>query len=122
MKQRLLLSGVAGGGLILSSFWIVSGGDSEKLGDDGTSEVTVSTKDLVNRNRSQQEWMALSENRFQSTENQLKSIDGQHRRLEMLTAPVEALKGQTQAMQADAQRVLSEIGGASCRERVCRSG
>src|SRR3546814_395691 len=68
-KQRLLLAGVAGGGLILSSFWIFSGGDSEKLGEDGVSEVTVSTKDLVNRNLSQQEWMALSENRFQSTEN-----------------------------------------------------
>src|SRR3546814_1729699 len=107
MKQRLLLSGVAGGGLILSSFWIVSGGDSEKLGEDGTSEVTVSTKDLVNRNLSQQEWMALSENRFQSTENQLKSIDGQNRRLEMLTAKVEAIKGQNLAMQADGQRVPS---------------
>src|SRR3546814_14996769 len=51
--------------------------------------------------------MALSENRFQSTENQLKSIDGQNRRLEMLTAQVETLKGQNQAMQADGQRVLS---------------
>src|SRR3546814_7665283 len=51
--------------------------------------------------------MALSGNRFQSTENQLKSIDGQNRRLEMLTAQVETLKGQNQAMQADGQRVLS---------------
>src|SRR3546814_13428958 len=92
-KQRLLLAGVAGAGLILSSFWIFSGDEKgDKLADDGTSEVTVSTKDLVNRNLSQQEWMALSENRFQSTENQLKSIDGQNRRLEMLTAQVEALK------------------------------
>lgn len=107
-KQRLLLAGVAGAGLILSSFWIFSGDEKgDKLADDGTSEVTVSTKDLVNRNLSQQEWMALSENRFQSTENQLKSIDGQNRRLEMLTAQVEALKGQNQAMQADGQRVLS---------------
>jgi len=107
-KQRLLLAGVAGAGLVLSSFWIFSGDEKDdKLAGDGTSEVTVSTKDLVNRNLSQQEWMALSENRFQSTENQLKSIDGQNRRLEMLTAQVEALKGQNQAMQADGQRVLS---------------
>ena len=107
-KQRLLLAGAAGAGLVVSSFWIFSGSeDSEKLGEDGVAEVTVSTKDLVNRNLSQQEWMALSENRFQSTENQLKSIDGQNRRLEMLTAQVETLKGQNQAMQADGQRVLS---------------
>src|SRR3546814_1905361 len=88
-KQRLLLAGVAGGGLILSSFWIFSGGDSEKLGEDGVSEVTVSTKDLVNRNLSQQEGMALSENNFQSKGNQPKSTNGQNRRLEMLTAQVE---------------------------------
>lgn len=107
-KQRLLLAGAAGTGLILSSFWIFGGEDKgTKSGEDGVSEVTVSTKDLVNRNLSQQEWMALSENRFQSTENQLKSIDGQNQRLETLAAQVEALKGQNQAMQADGQRVLS---------------
>src|SRR3546814_10495679 len=112
-KQRLLLAGAAGGGLILSSFWIFSGGgDSEKLGEDGVSEVTVSTKDLVNRNLSQQEWMALSENRFQSTENQLKSIDGQNRRLEMLTAQVETLKGQNQAMQADGDRKSTRLNSS----------
>src|SRR3546814_5440185 len=65
------------------------------------------SSDVCSSDLSQQEWMALSENRFQSTENQLKSIDGQNRRLEMLTAQVEALKGQNQAMQADGQRVLS---------------
>ncbi len=107
-RQRLLLAGAAGVGLFISSFWIFgSDDDKSKLADDGVSEVNVSTKDLVNRNLSQQEWMALSENRFQSTENQLKSIDGQNHRLEMLTAQVEALKGQNQAMQADGQRVLS---------------
>lgn len=107
-RQRLLLAGAAGVGLVISSFWIFGGdNDKSKLADDGVSEVNVSTKDLVNRNLSQQEWMALSENRFQSTENQLKSIDGQNHRLEMLTAQVEALKGQNQAMQADGQRVLS---------------
>lgn len=107
-RQRLLLAGAAGVGLVISSFWIFGGdNDKSKLADDGVSEVNVSTKDLVNRNLSQQEWMALSENRFQSTENQLKSIDGQNHRLEMLTSQVEALKGQNQAMQADGQRVLS---------------
>src|SRR3546814_20941155 len=49
-KQRLLLAGVAGGGLILSSFWILSGGDSGKLGEDGVSEGTVTPNDPVNRN------------------------------------------------------------------------
>ncbi len=107
-RQRLLLAGVAGVGLIGSSFWIFGGdGDKSQLGDDGVTEISVSTKDMVNRNLSQQEWMALSENRFQSTENQLKSVSGQQQRVDMLAAQIEALKGQNQAMQADGQRVLS---------------
>lgn len=107
-RQRLLLTGAAGGGLLLSSIWIFSGEEAEDAAkENDTTQIAVSTKDMVNRNLSQQEWMALSENRFQSTENQLKSIDGQNRRLEQLTAQVEALKGQNQAMQADGQRVVS---------------
>jgi conjugal transfer pilus assembly protein TraB len=107
-KQRMLLAGVAGVGLVLSSMWIFSGDDDKKLADaDGAEKVEVSTKDMVNRNLSNQEWMALSENRFQSTENQLKSVNGQSARMDNLAAQIEALKGQNQAMQADGQRVLS---------------
>lgn len=107
-RQRLLLVGAAVVGLVGSSFWIFGGdGNKSEMADDGLSEVNVSTKDLVNRNLSQQEWMALSENRFQSTENQLKSVNGQQQRVDMLASQIEALKGQNQAMQADGQRVLS---------------
>lgn len=107
-KQRMLLAGVAGVGLVLSSVWIFSGdGETQVAGDDASEKVEVSTKDMVNRNLSQQEWMALSENRFQSTENQLKSVNGQAARVDNLAAQIEALKGQNQAMQADGQRVLS---------------
>jgi len=107
-KQRMLLAGAGGVGLLLSSLWIFSGDDGAKTADgDDAEKVEVSTKDLVNRNLSQQEWMALSENRFASTENQLKSVNGQTARVDNLAAQIEALKGQNQAMQADGQRVLS---------------
>lgn len=107
-KQRLLLVGVAGAGLLASSFWIFTGGDTASKGEtDKATEVEVSTKDMVNRNLSQQEWMALSENRFQATENQLKAVNGQSERMEALTAHVEALKGQNMAMRSDGQRVVS---------------
>ena len=107
-KQMTLLAGVAGVGLIASCFWIFS--DDKTADEVETSSVTdvdVSTKDLVNRNLSQQEWMAMSENQFQAQENQLKAVGGQQERMDALTAQVEALKGQNQAMQADGQRVLS---------------
>lgn len=51
-KQRMLLAGVAGVGLVLSSMWIFSGDEGEKAADaDGAEKVEVSTKDLVNRNQ-----------------------------------------------------------------------
>ena len=107
-KQRLLLAGVAGAGLVASSFWIFGGSEDEaKVAGDGVTKVEVSTNDLVNRNLSQQEWMALSENRFQSTENQLKSVSSQQQRMDQLAQQIELLKGQNQAMQADGARVLS---------------
>ncbi|NWP05634.1 conjugal transfer protein TraB, partial [Escherichia coli] len=75
--------------------------------DDGTAKVEVSTKDMVNKNLNQQEWMALSENQMQSVENQLKSVNGQQQRLDQLSQQVELLKGENQAMRADGSRVLS---------------
>ncbi|ATI80553.1 TraB/VirB10 family protein [Sphingobium yanoikuyae] len=107
-KQRMLLAGVAGIGLVGSSFWIFSSdGTDTALDETDSAQVKVSTGDLVNRNMSQKEWMALSENRFQSAENQLRSVDGQQARLDALSAQVEDLKGRNQAMQADGQRVVS---------------
>ncbi|WP_242128544.1 TrbI/VirB10 family protein [Sphingobium sp. Sx8-8] len=107
-KQRLLLAGAAGIGLVASSFWIF-GADEKKPDVEAESgeRIDVSTKDLVNRNLSQQEWMAMSENQFQAQENQLKAVGGQQRRMDQLAAQVEALKAQNQAMQSDGQRVLT---------------
>lgn len=64
-RQRMLLAGAAGIGLLASSVWIFgSEGTDEALQDAETAEVKVSTGDMVNRNMSEKEWMALSENRF----------------------------------------------------------
>lgn len=107
-KQQLLLAGVAGIGLVASSFWIFSSkDDAAGLAGDGSDRIDVSTRDMVNRNLSQQEWMAASENRFQSTENQLKSVNAQQQRVDQLAQQVEMLKGQNQAMQADGARVFA---------------
>ncbi|MBE7608226.1 conjugal transfer protein TraB, partial [Salmonella enterica subsp. enterica serovar 4:-:1,2] len=71
---------------------------------DEPAKVEVSTKDMVNKNLNQQEWMALSENQMQSVENQLKSVNGQQQRMDQLAQQIELLKGQNQAMQADGAR------------------
>lgn len=107
-RQRLLLAGVAGIGLVASSFWIFGdGGSKSGAAEDDVAKVEVSTKDMVNKNLNQQEWMALSENQMQSVENQLKSVNGQQQRMDQLAQQVELLKGQNQTMRADGARVLS---------------
>lgn len=107
-KQRMLLAGVAGVGLVASSFWIFGDDDKSNSADsDETAKVQVSTKDMVNKNLNQQEWMALSENQMQSVENQLKSVNGQQQRMDQLSQQIELLKGENQAMRADGSRVLS---------------
>ncbi len=107
-KQRLLLAGVGGAGLIASSFWIFGDDGSKSASSESdTAKVEVSTKDMVNKNLNQQEWMALSENQMQSVENQLKSVNGQQQRVDQLAQQLELLKGENQAMRADGARVLS---------------
>jgi len=106
-RQRLLLGGASGALLIASAFWIFDGDDETDLSASGAQEVKVATDDMVNRNMSEREWMAASENRFQSTENQLRSIGTQQQRMDQLAEQVSALQSQNQSMAADGQRVLS---------------
>ena len=106
-KQRLLLGGASGVLLIASAFWIFDDGDTPDAENSGAQDVKIATDDMVNRNMSEREWMAASENRFQSTENQLKSVGMQQQRIDQLAQQVAALQSQNQSMATDGQRVLS---------------
>jgi conjugal transfer pilus assembly protein TraB len=107
-KQQMLLAGVAGMALLGASYWIFSG-DTKQKGLSATSDksIQVSTSDMVNRNMSEQEWMARSENRFQSTDNRLRAVDGQQVQIANLQKELDAVRGQNTSMASDGQRVLS---------------
>ncbi|UVO53800.1 TraB/VirB10 family protein [Sphingomonas sp. SUN039] len=107
-KQQLLLGGVAGAALLGASFWIFSGGTTpDSPAAANGKEIKVATGDLVNRNMSEQEWMARSENRFASTDNRLRAVDGQAAQLAAMQKEMDALRGANSAMSTDGQRVLS---------------
>ena len=93
----------------MSSCWWIFGGDAVPESMEGTQakETKVATGDLVNRNMSEQEWMARSENRFDSTDNRLRGVDGQAAQLAAMQKEMDALRGQNSAMSSDGQRVLS---------------
>ncbi len=111
-KQQMLLAGGAGLALLGASYWIFSG-DSDQGAAAGSlaaasdKPIQVSTSDMVNRNMSEQEWMARSENRFQSADNKLRAVDGQAAQIAQLQKELDAVKGQNTAMASDGQRVLS---------------
>ncbi len=107
-KQQMKLAVGCGVVLVASSFWIFGGDDAvKKIDPDSADKKTVSVSDMTNKTKSEQEWMAQSENRFQSTENQLKGVDGTNARLAQLSEQVDALRAQNTSMSQDGTRVVS---------------
>ena len=107
-KQQMLLAGVAGIVLLGGSYYIFSGDSQPKgLATAGSKDIQVTTNDMVNRNMSEAEWMARSENRFQSTDNRLRAVDGQQVQLTNMQKELDAVRGQNTSMASDGQRVLS---------------
>jgi conjugal transfer pilus assembly protein TraB len=107
-KQRIKLAVFGGVGLLVSCFWIFGDdNDASKVDPDRPTTVKVSVGDMANKTLSEQEWMALSENRFQSAENQLRGVDGTNARVSQLSQQIDALRAQNSSMSADGQRVVS---------------
>ncbi len=107
-KQQMKLAVGCGVVLVASSFWIFGGDDAvKKIDPDSADRKTVSVSDMTNKTKSEQEWMAQSENRFQSNENQLKGVEGTNARVTQLAEQLDAMRAQNQSMSADGQRVVS---------------
>lgn len=107
-KQQMKLAAGCGVVLVASSFWIFGSDDAVKTIDpDSADKKTVSVSDMTNKTKSEQEWMAQSENRFQSNENQLKGVEGTNARVAQLAEQLDAMRAQNQSMSADGQRVVS---------------
>ncbi len=107
-KQQMKLAAGCGVVLVASSFWIFGGDDAvKKIDPDSADKKTVSVSDMTNKTKSEQEWMAQSENRFQSNENQLKGVEGTNARVAQLAQQLDAMRAQNQSMSADGQRVVS---------------
>jgi conjugal transfer pilus assembly protein TraB len=106
-KQQLMLGGAAGVLLLGASWWIFGNDKPTGVASSDAKEIKVATGDLVNRNMSEQEWMARSENRFTTTDNRLRAVDGQGAQLAAMQKEMDGLRGQNASMSTDGQKVLS---------------
>ena len=107
-KQNLILGGMGGAALLLGSYYIFSGDEkADAVKSDGSSEYKVATGDLVNRNMSEKEWMARSEARFQSMENQLKAANGVAPQVDQLQAQLATAQSDKASMASEGSRTLS---------------
>ncbi|HQS96164.1 MAG: conjugal transfer protein TraB [Novosphingobium sp. 17-62-19] len=113
-RQKLLFYGVGGTVAVGAMAWILQpntnvGSGNAGAGDDTASngEVKVSTDDMVNRNMSEREWMAMSEGQMEQYGNQIRGLEGNAERLQQLEAQIQSLQGEKSAMAEDGTRVLS---------------
>ncbi|WP_062343226.1 TrbI/VirB10 family protein [Novosphingobium sp. CCH12-A3] len=108
-RQKLLLYGSGGVLSVVAMAWILQPSASELGAADAAKdgEVKVSTDDMINRNMSEREWMALSEGQMEQYGNQIKGLEGNAERIQQLEEQIQALQGQKSAMAEDGTRVMS---------------
>ena len=105
-RQKMLMYGLVGVIAIAGSMYVLDTDDTiEQAMDDGT-ETTVSTDALMNRQRVDQEWVAMYEGEINSQGQRLKGVEAQAGQMMELQSQVESLRNENAAMARDGQRVL----------------
>ena len=105
-RQKMLMYGLVGVIAIAGSMYVLDTDDTiEQAMDDGT-ETTVSTDALMNRQRVDQEWVAMYEGEINSQGQRLKGVEAQAGQMMELQSQVESLRNENAAMVRDGQRVL----------------
>lgn len=121
-RQKMLMFGLAGVLAVAGAMYVLDTEETiEETADKGTA-TTVSTDALLNRQRVDQEWVAIYEGEMNATDVRLKGLEAQGAQLAQLQAEIEALRGENAAMASDGQRVLEayERENEQLRQQVQR--
>lgn len=107
-KQRLMFGAAAGTLLLLGSWYIFSPGDDTAEADASEKHVSVTSSDLANTNLSQKEWVAMSERRLLTNEQQSKTMQDQLAQLPALQDKIATLEQEKQAITNNGQQTFEQ--------------
>ena len=118
-RQQLLLAGGAAVVLVGGSAYIFSGGPAKVHGVDPSkpTEVKVATDDMVNRPRSEQQWMAASENALSDHNQRLKAVEQQAPAVTQMHDQIASLQQDNARTKADATKLFQIYQAENDRQR-----
>ena len=121
-RQRMLFFGLGGVAVVASTMYVLR---TETVVEEATKpghETEVSTDALMNRQRVDQEWMAIYEGQVNSQDQRLKGVEAQAGQVAQLQSEIQALRGENAAMARDGQQVLEayERENQQLRQQVTR--
>lgn len=121
-RQKMLMFGLGGVIAIAGAMYVLDTDDTiDAAMTDGT-QTTVSTDALMNRQRVDQEWVAMYEGEINTLDTRVKGTEAQGAQLAELKSEVEQLRGANAEMARDGQRVLEayERENQQLRQQVQR--
>ena len=121
-RQKMLMFGLGGVIAIAGAMYVLDSDETIETAMADGNETTVSTDALMNRQRVDQEWVAMYEGQINSQDQRLKGVEAQGQQLTQMQSEIEALRGENAAMARDGQRVLEayERENQQLRQQVQR--
>jgi|TARA_R100000049_G_C1950700_1_gene98257 conjugal transfer pilus assembly protein TraB len=105
-RQKMLMFGLGGAIAICGAMYVLdTEEDIEEATGSGT-ETVVSTDALMNRQRVDQEWVAMYEGQINTQDQRLKGLEAQGGQVQQLQSEIDTLRSENAAMARDGQRVL----------------
>ena len=105
-RQKMLLFGLGGVIAVVGAMYVLDTDDDIEQATGNGTETVVSTDALMNRQRVDQEWVAMYEGQINTQDQRLKGLEAQGGQIQQLQSEVETLRSENAAMARDGQRVL----------------
>ncbi len=121
-RQRMIFFGIGGVAVVAGTMWVLDTGETASKAMETVNQTEVSTDALMNRQRVDQEWMAIYEGQINSQDQRLKGVEGQAGQVAQLQSEIQALRGENAAMARDGQQVLEayERENQQLRQQISR--